>query len=173
MEFDCNYDFHKVVEEVLDEYEFDYEYKEDDDLYFSGVNYDDLGNVSLLIMNAGSRITLVGEVDYAIENELVYQRASDFVHRFNSMDCISTLFLDPESKYLYFKKNISVTDSFDPQFTFTRDFFRFTLEMDMFGKAIMGVLSGVLSDLEGIRGIELAIEAFNDEAYEEAEQFMN
>ena len=92
----------EVSREVLDEYEFDYEYKEDDDLYFSGVNYDDLGNVSLLIMNAGSRITLVGEVDYAIENELVYQRASDFVHRFNSMDCISTLFLDPESKYLYF-----------------------------------------------------------------------
>ena len=43
----------------------------------------------------------------------------------------------------------------------------------MFGKAIMGVLSGVLSDLDGIRGIELAIETFNDEAYEEAEQFMN
>ena len=109
MEFDCNYDFHKVVEEVLDEYEFDYEYKEEDDLYFSGVNYDDLGNVSLLIMNAGSRITLVGEVDYAIENELVYQRASDFVHRFNSMDCISTLFLDPEKEVnIYILRRILV-----------------------------------------------------------------
>ena len=173
MEFDCNYDFHKVVEEVLDEYEFDYEYQEEDDLYFSGVNYDDLGDVSILVMNAGSRITLVAEVAYTIENELVYQRVSDFVHRFNSMDCVSTLFLDPDSKYLYFKKNVGVSDSFDPQFTFTKDFFRFTLEMDMFGKAIMGVLSGILSDVEGIAGIEMAIDAFNDEAYEEAEQFMN
>ena len=173
MEFDFNYDFHKVVEEVLDEYEFDYEYKEEDDLYFSGVSYEDLGDVSILIMNAGSHITLVSEVDYPIENEIVYQRVSDFIHRFNSMDCIATMFLDLDSKYVYFKKNISVVDCFDPQFTFTRDFFRFTLEMDVFGKAIMGVLAGMLSDKEGIAGIEMAIEALNNEVLEETEQFMN
>lgn len=172
MDFE-QYDFHEIVQDVLTEYEFDYEYKMEDDLYFSGVNYEDLGDVSILIMNAGSRITVVGEVDYVIENELVYQRVSDFVHRFNAMDCISTLFIDPDSKYLYFKKNISLYDSYDPKFVFTRDFFRFTLEMDIFGKAIMGLLTGLLSDKEAIVGIDMAIDELNNETLEEVEQFMN
>ena len=45
--------------------------------------------------------------------------------------------------------------------------------MDVFGKAIMGVLAGMLSDKEGIAGIEMAIEALNNEVLEETEQFMN
>ena len=61
----------------------------------------------------------------------------------------------------------------DLSFTFSKSFFRANLEMDMFGKAINGVVSGVLSDVEAIELVNEAIETFNDEMYEETEEYMN
>ena len=170
---DFEYDFKQMVEEFLQEYDLDFHYDENEDLFMSGVTFDEIGDVTLLIMNNGSKINVVGEIDYVIENDLVYYRVSDFVHRFNSMDCVVTLFLDPDAKRLYFKKNTFVLNVIDPAFSFSKDFFRANLEMDMFGKAIKGVMSGVLSDVEAIELVDMAIEQFNNEMYEETEEYMN
>lgn len=171
MEFE--YDFNEMVESFLEEYEFEYHYDEDEDLYIVGVNFEDLGDVTNLIINGGGKIQIVGEVDYPIENDMVYSRVSDFVHRFNAMDCVVILFLDPDSNHFYFKKNVNVFDVFDPAMSFANSFFRINMEMDMFGKAFMGVLSGVLSDVEAIRLVEEAAERFNEELLEDTEQYMN
>ena len=170
---DFEFDFHKTVEEFLDAYEFEYRYDEEEDVYVSGVTFDDLGNVTLLIMNGGSKITVVGEMEWILDHDLVYYRVSDFVHRFNSMDCVATLFLDPDMKKMYFKRNTYILNVMDPELSFSKDFFRVNLEMDMFGKAFSGVLSGVLSDLEAIELVERAIEEYNNQLYEDAENLMN
>ena len=102
---DFEFDFNQMVEEFLEEYDFAYHYDEAEDLYMTGVTFEDLGDVTILIMNSGSKINIVGEIDFVVENDLVYYRVSDFVHRFNSMDCVVSLFLDPDAKRLYFKKN--------------------------------------------------------------------
>lgn len=170
---DFEYNFHEVVEALLEEYEFEYHYDEDEDLYITGVTFDEVGDVTLLIMNNGSKINLVGEMDFTIDNDLVYYRVSDFVHRFNSMDCVVTLFLDPDAKRLYFKKQIDVVNVVDVSFTFSKSFFRSNLEMDMFGKAIKGVTNGVLSDVEAIELVNEAIQEFNNEVYEDTEEYMN
>ena len=170
---DFEYNFHEVVEALFEEYEFEYHYDEDEDLYITGVTFDEVGDVTLLIMNNGSKINLVGEMDFTIDNDLVYYRVSDFVHRFNSMDCVVTLFLDPDAKRLYFKKQIDVVNVVDVSFTFSKSFFRSNLEMDMFGKAIKGVTNGVLSDVEAIELVNEAIQEFNNEVYEDTEEYMN
>ena len=173
MNFDLEYNFNELVEDLLNEYDFEYHYDEDEDLYITGVTFDEVGDVTLLLMNNGSKIHLVGEFDYTIDNDLVYYRVSDFIHRFNSMDCIVTLFLDPDARRLYFKKQTDVMNVVDLSFTFSRNFFRSNLEMDMFGKAIHGVVSGVLSDVEAIALVNEAIEQFNNEMYEDTEEYMN
>ena len=170
---DFEFDFNQMVEEFLEEYDFAYHYDEAEELYMTGVTFEDLGEVTILIMNSGSKINIVGEIDFVVENDLVYYRVSDFVHRFNSMDCVVSLFLDPDAKRLYFKKNSYVVNVVDPAFGFSKDFFRANLEMEMFGKAIMGVMSGVMSDLEAIELVEEAIEQFNNEMYEDTEEYMN
>ena len=133
----------------------------------------DVGNVTFLIMNAGSKVNIIGEFDYVLDNDMVYYRASDFVHRFNAMDCVATLFIDPDTRTVYSKRNVQMLNVVDPDFFFSKDFFRLNLEMDMFGKAFHGVFSGVLSDVDGIALVDAAIEQYNNEMYEESENFMN
>ena len=173
MELDCHYDFNEMVEEFLQEYELDYNYEEEEDLYFTGVCFDDLQNVSILIINNGSKISIVGEIDYEITNDRDYLRTSNFVHRFNAMDCTAVLFLDPDHKRLYYKKNVNVFEAIDPQLSFAKDFFRTNLEMDLFGNAIMGVMQGMISDEEAIEEVQEAVESLNTEVYEDMEQYMS